>query len=120
MPTAENVLWSVLSVVLLVAGVGAFIWSWSFGRKYGEEDFKPLARDPLAALALTRTWHLQSALLWIAIAFLAAGLFPASVINGDRDPEYQKLGVDLLFGALVVAVASSRPRREAKMGRPWR
>lgn len=85
-----------------------------------EEDFKPLARHPLAALALTRTWHLQSALLWITTAFLAAGLFLASVINGGRDPKYQKLGVDLPFGALVVAVVSSRPRREAKMDCSWR
>lgn len=157
-PTAENVLWSVLSVVLLVAGIGAFIWIWSFGRKHGEEDSKPLARDPLAALALTpsqralwkylgvvvalfglqvllggftahytvegqafygletsrwlpyaltRTWHIQSAMFWIATAFLAAGLFLAPVINGGRDPKYQKLGVDLLFVALLVVVAGS-------------
>ncbi|WP_136162994.1 nitric-oxide reductase large subunit [Sphingomonas flavalba] len=56
--------------------------------------------------ALTRTWHVQSAVLWIATAFLAAGLFLAPIIHGG-DPKYQKLGVDLLFWALIVVVAGS-------------
>lgn len=56
---------------------------------------------------LTRTWHLQSAIFWIATAFLTAGLFLAPIINGGKDPKYQKLGVDILFGALIVVVAGS-------------
>lgn len=56
--------------------------------------------------ALTRTWHVQSAVLWIATAFLATGLFVAPVINGG-DPKYQKLGVDILFWALILVVAGS-------------
>jgi len=56
--------------------------------------------------ALTRTWHVQSAVMWIATAFLAAGLFLAPVIHGG-DPKYQKLGVDILFWALIVVVAGS-------------
>lgn len=57
--------------------------------------------------SLTRTWHLQAAIFWIATAFLSAGLFLAPVINGGNDPKYQKLGVNILFGALVVVVAGS-------------
>lgn len=57
--------------------------------------------------SLTRTWHLQSAIFWIATAFLTAGLFLAPIINGGKDPKYQKLGVDILFGALIVVVAGS-------------
>ena len=57
--------------------------------------------------ALTRTWHIQSAVLWIATAFLAAGLFLAPLINGGVDPKYQKLGVDILFWALIVVVVGS-------------
>jgi nitric oxide reductase subunit B len=57
--------------------------------------------------SLARTWHLQSAVLWIATAFLAAGLFLAPVINGGADPRHQKLGVDILFWALVLVVAGS-------------
>src|SRR3546814_19451974 len=56
--------------------------------------------------ALTRTWHVQSAVLWIATAFLAAGLFLAPVIHGG-DPKHQKLGVDLLFWALILVVVGS-------------
>jgi nitric oxide reductase subunit B len=57
--------------------------------------------------ALTRTWHVQSALFWIATGFLAAGLFLTPLINGGRDPKYQRLGVEILFGALLVVVAGS-------------
>ena len=46
--------------------------------------------------ALVRTWHIQTALFWIATAFLAAGLFLAPIINGGKDPKWQKLGVDIL------------------------
>jgi nitric oxide reductase subunit B len=157
LPTAENIVWSIISVVLLIAGVGGLIWVWAFLRKQDEE---PVAatKDPLSLVALTpsqralgkylflvvalfsfqvllggftahytiegqefyginlsqwfpyslvRTWHIQSALFWIATGFLAAGLFLAPIINGGRDPKYQKLGVDILFWALVVVVAGS-------------
>lgn len=157
-PTAENVVWSIASVVVLLAGVGLLIWAWAFLR--GKEDPLPPApaRDPLTTFALTpsqralgkylflvvallsfqvliggftahytvegqkfygidmsqwfpyslvRTWHLQSALFWIATGFLAAGLFLAPLINGGKDPKYQKLGVDVLFWALVVVVVGS-------------
>ena len=47
-------------------------------------------RDPIAEYlpySLTRTWHLQTAMFWIATAFLAAGLFlaPAVVGGGAMD-----------------------------------
>ncbi|MBV6273109.1 nitric-oxide reductase large subunit [Alcaligenaceae bacterium CGII-47] len=57
--------------------------------------------------ALTRTWHLQLAIFWIATAFLSVGLFLAPVINGGKDPKFQKLGVDILFWALIVVVVGS-------------
>ncbi|MCK9507070.1 MAG: nitric-oxide reductase large subunit [Pigmentiphaga sp.] len=57
--------------------------------------------------SLTRTWHLQLAIFWIATAFLSAGLFLAPIINGGKDPKYQALGVHILFGALLVVVAGS-------------
>lgn len=67
----------------------------------------PRRRTPLGRLnaiqrryALVRTWHIQSALFWIATGFLAVGLFLAPLINGGKDPRYQKLGVDILFWAL--------------------
>ncbi len=57
--------------------------------------------------SLTRTWHLQLAIFWIATAFLSVGLFLAPVINGGKDPKFQKLGVDILFWALIVVVGGS-------------
>ncbi|MBL3555402.1 MULTISPECIES: nitric-oxide reductase large subunit [Marinobacter] len=156
-PSAENVVWSLISVVLLIAGVGGLIWAWAFLRKEDEEPKAPL-KDPLSAVGLTpsqqalgkylllvvglftfqvmlggftahytvegqsfygintsewfpysllRTWHIQAAMFWIATGFLAAGLFLAPIINGGKDPKFQKLGVDVLFWALVVVVAGS-------------
>src|SRR5690606_11148916 len=57
--------------------------------------------------SLTRTWRIQSALFWIATGFLALGLFLAPVINGGKDPKFQKLGVDVLFWALVFVCVGS-------------
>ncbi|AJD46636.1 nitric oxide reductase large subunit [Isoalcanivorax pacificus W11-5] len=157
-PTAENVVWSIISVVLLVAGIGFLIFGWAFLRRHDEADPPAPAQDPLSLVSLTpsqralgkylflvvalftfqvflggavahytiegqhfygfnlstyfpysllRTWHIQSALFWIATGFLAAGLFLAPIINGGKDPKYQKLGVDVLFWALVVVVVGS-------------
>lgn len=156
-PTAENIVWSVISIILLIAGVGGLIWAWAFLRKEEKDHDAPI-KDPLTNFALTpsqqalgkylflvvalftfqvfiggftahytlegqsfygidvsqwfpyslvRTWHIQSALFWIATGFLAAGLFLAPIINGGKDPAYQKLGVDILFWALVIVVVGS-------------
>lgn len=55
---------------------------------------------------ITRTWHTQLGIFWIATAWLAAGLFVAPSIGGG-DPPHQRLGVHLLLGALVLVVAGS-------------
>ena len=157
-PTAENIVWSVVSVACMMAGVGLMVWFWAFFRKQEEEVLVLPKHDPLAGIALTpsqralakyaflvvalfiaqiflgaftahytvegqtfygidisqyfpyaltRTWHLQTALWWIAGGFLAIGLFLAPYINGGKDPKGQKLGVDLLFWALVIVVVGS-------------
>ena len=157
-PSAENVIWSISSVVTLIFGIGSVIWIWAFFTRHEHEEIVVPERDPLtlvkltpsqkalgkyllivAALfftqvmlggftahytvegqdfygipvadwlpySLTRTWHIQSAIFWIATGFLAAGLFLVPIINGGKDPKFQKLGVDLLFWALIVVVAGS-------------
>ena len=157
-PTPENVIWSIASIVFLIAGIGFVVWIWSFKRREDEKDPVAPEVDPLTKLQLTpsqkalgkylftvlalffvqvnlgavvahytvegqefygldisqylpyslvRTWHIQAALFWIAMAFLAGGLFLAPIINGGKDPKYQKLGVDVLFWALVVLVVGS-------------
>lgn len=157
-PSSENVVWSIASVVVLLAGVGFLVWGWSFLRRQEEAEPPAPERDPLTRFALTpsqhalgkylflvvalfcfqvllggftahytvegqefyginvsqwfpyaltRTWHIQSALFWIATGFLALGLFLAPIINGGKDPRFQKLGVDVLFWALVFVCVGS-------------
>jgi nitric oxide reductase subunit B len=148
--------WSIASVVVMMAGVGFLVWGWAFLRDHDEADPAP-ARDPLSrvcahasqrAWASTCSWwwrcscfqvfsaaftahytvegqllrhrrvavvpvfagaHLAhpGALFWIATGFLAVGLFLAPLINGGKDPKFQKLGVDVLFWALVVVCVGS-------------
>ncbi|RMH33374.1 MAG: nitric-oxide reductase large subunit [Acidobacteria bacterium] len=55
---------------------------------------------------VSRTWHVQLGIFWIATAWLAAGLFIAPFVCG-YEPKYQRLGVDILFVALLVVVIGS-------------
>ena len=56
--------------------------------------------------SISRTWHVQLAIFWIATSWLATGLYYAPAISG-HEPRFQKLGVNLLFGALLVIVVGS-------------
>ena len=56
--------------------------------------------------SLSRTWHVQIAIFWIATSWLATGLYYAPAVSGV-EPKYQRLGVNLLFGALLVIVIGS-------------
>ncbi len=56
--------------------------------------------------AVTRTWHVQLAIFWIATSWLATGLYYAPAISGI-EPKFQRLGVNVLFGALLVIVVGS-------------
>lgn len=56
--------------------------------------------------SITRTWHIQLAIFWIATSWLATGLYIAPSLSG-RDPKHQKIGVNVLFVALLIVVAGS-------------
>ena len=56
--------------------------------------------------AVTRTWHLQIAIFWIATSWLATGLYVGPAVSG-HEPKYQRLGVNALFGALILVVGGS-------------
>lgn len=56
--------------------------------------------------SITRTWHIQLAIFWIATSWLATGLYIAPSLAG-RDPKLQKAGVNVLFVALLIVVAGS-------------
>ncbi len=154
-PTSAAIVWSMVSVVLLLAGVGAMVWY--FGARKAVEHVTFPETDPLlrwtatpsqratmkyflvvAALflvqivagaitahygvegdglfgfpldrylpySIVRTWHLQIGIFWIATAWLATGLYIAPAIGG-REPKGQRLGVNVLFGALILVVGGS-------------
>ena len=56
--------------------------------------------------SLVRTWHVQLGILWIATSWLATGLCLGPAIAG-REPSFQRLGVNLLFVALLIVVGGS-------------
>lgn len=173
-PTGNAILWSVFSVIMLLAGVGGLVWYMGFKRGQKEDD-EPLLpkRDPflsfnvtpsqratlkyflvVAALIITqllmggivahygvegqgfygiplakylpysiaRTWHLQLGIFWIATSWLATGLFIAPAIGG-REPKGQRLGVNILFGALILVVGGSMTGEwlgiQQKLGNLW-
>ncbi len=75
---------------------------------YGVEGkgFYGLSLDNILPYSVTRTWHLQLALFWIATSWLAAGLYIAPAVSG-HEPKFQKLGVNFLFFALLIIVVGS-------------
>jgi len=56
--------------------------------------------------SVSRTWHIQIAIFWIATSWLATGLYYAPAISG-HEPKFQRLGVNFLFIALLVIVVGS-------------
>ncbi|MFT5820710.1 MAG: nitric oxide reductase subunit B [Crocinitomix sp.] len=56
--------------------------------------------------SVTRTWHTQLAVFWIAATWLATGLFLAPMISG-RTFKYQVFGINFLFVALIIIVLGS-------------
>jgi nitric oxide reductase subunit B len=62
--------------------------------------------DRYLPYAVTRTWHLQLAIFWIATSWLATGLYVGPAVTG-HEPKYQRLGVNVLFGALILVVGGS-------------
>jgi nitric oxide reductase subunit B len=56
--------------------------------------------------SLTRTWHTQLAVLWIATAWLGMGLYIGPAISG-HEPKFQRLGVNVLWTCLLVIVVGA-------------
>jgi nitric oxide reductase subunit B len=155
-PTGDALVWTGVSVLVLLAGIGAFVWYYA-GQLDDPVPSTVPSTDPLLGwrltpsqrathkyfvvvaglfllqiltgaitahyavegdglygiplsrwlpYAVTRTWHLQLGLFWIATSWLAAGLFIGPMVAG-HEPAGQRLGVNLLFGALVLVVGGS-------------
>jgi nitric oxide reductase subunit B len=153
--TTGAAIWSMVSIILLIAGVAAMIWYHTAHRD--AEDPTPPKADPLSGAKATasmratrkyffvviglflvqiamgaltahyavegqaffgiplaevlpytasRTIHTQFGVFWIATAWLATGLYIAPLLSG-HEPKLQKLGVDVLFWALIAIVVGS-------------
>lgn len=94
--------WVVAGLFLLQMGLGIIT------AHYGVEGdgFFGIPLAKWLPYSVTRTWHTQLGIFWIATSWLAAGLFIAPLASGT-EPKYQKLGVNVLLGALVVVVVGS-------------
>ncbi|MGO9242906.1 MAG: nitric-oxide reductase large subunit [Bryobacteraceae bacterium] len=155
-PTGETVMWTGVSILMLLGGLCAMIW-WYASQEKKEGIHEPPKTDPLGnwratpsqratlkyfwvvallilvqmlmgvvtahygvegngfygiplakvlPYSISRTWHVQTGIFWIATAWLAAGLFIAPLVS-NYEPKFQRLGVNVLFGALLVIVAGS-------------
>ncbi|AYM99156.1 MULTISPECIES: nitric-oxide reductase large subunit [Chryseobacterium] len=75
---------------------------------YGVEGsgFYGFPLDEFLPQSISRSWHVQLAIFWIATSWLATGLYIAPAVSG-YEPKYQVLGVNILFGALLIVVFGS-------------
>ncbi len=91
---------------------------------YGVEGsgFYGIPLDRWLPYSVTRTWHLQIGLFWIATSWLATGLYVAPAVSG-AEPKGQRLGVNVLFGALIFVVVGSLAGEwmsiQHKLGNLW-
>jgi len=171
-PSSGTIMWSIISFVLLLAGVGGMVWYFASQPRSVEHELLPKT-DPLLGLsptpsqratvkyffvvaalwvvqvalgaitahygvegsgfygipldrwlpyAITRTWHLQIGIFWIATSWLATGLYVAPAVSGV-EPKGQRLGVNVLFGALIFVVVGSLAGEwmsiQHKLGNLW-
>src|SRR5690606_4563836 len=149
-PPGHLLIWTVFSVLFLIAGIA--LLGWHYARQRDDAPATLPASDPLALIRITpsmratakyfwlvvalflvqillgaitahyqvegqeaygfalaeilpyslsRTWHTQLAVLWIATAWLGMGLYIGPAISG-HEPKYQRFGVNFLFVALIV------------------
>jgi nitric oxide reductase subunit B len=70
-PTASIVIWSVISFVVLLAGVGAMVWYFAAQRhKAGEEAVEVPQTDPLLALKATPSMKATLKYFWVVAALI--------------------------------------------------
>ena len=156
-PAPSLIIWTGVSVIALLAGIGALSWRMAVERRKGTGEEPAPESDPLleieptpsmratlkyfwtaAALllvqvllgavtahyavegtgfygiplarwlpyAVTRTWHLQLGIFWIATTWLATGLFVAPAVSG-HEPKGQRALVNVLWVCLLVIVVGS-------------
>lgn len=160
-PPSSLFMWSFISIVLLLAGIGALVWYYARQFDVWRQDLEPedgfANEDRIGAAEITpsmkatakyfwvvvalfgvqillgiltahyqvegqglyglpfvdylpyavsRTWHTQLSVLWIATSWLATGLYVAPLLSG-HEPKFQRFGVNFLFISLLVIVIGS-------------
>lgn len=153
-PPAQFVIWSIVSVIVLIAAIAGFLFLYLI--QGDPNEVQQLSQRPAVRLAspsqkltgllfavamglfllqilmgmvtahdavegdgfyglplqrwlpygASRSWHLQSALFWIATCWLAAGLYFAPRFSG-KEPRGQAWGTAALLGTLAVVVLGS-------------
>ena len=91
--------WVVLALFLAQILLGAIT---AHFQVEGQEAYG-FALSEYLPYSLARTWHTQLAVLWIATAWLATGLYIAPALSG-HEPKYQRFGVNFLFVSLLLIV----------------
>lgn len=94
--------WVVLALFLVQIALGA---TTAHYQVEGQELYGLQLADFLP-YSLTRSWHTQLAVLWIATAWLGTGLFIGPAITG-HEPKFQRLGVNFLFVCLLIIVVGA-------------
>jgi len=71
-PTSSIILWSVLSVIALLAGIGGMVWYYAKLRhsEDGDEPAVP-GRDPLLGITMTPSMRATLKYFWIVVALIA-------------------------------------------------
>jgi nitric oxide reductase subunit B len=102
MKATAKYFWIVLALFLVQILLGAITAHYSVE---GQELYGFNLAEVLP-YSLTRTWHTQLAVLWIATAWLGTGLYIGPAISG-HEPKYQRLGVNVLWVCLLVIVVGA-------------
>jgi nitric oxide reductase subunit B len=92
----------VIGLILAQIGMGAITAHYAVE---GQAFFGIPLADVLP-YTVSRTIHTQMGIFWIATAWLATGLYIAPLLSG-HEPKLQKLGVNVLFYALLFIVVGS-------------
>ncbi|MEG0262809.1 nitric-oxide reductase large subunit [Citrobacter freundii] len=93
-------------VVIALFMVQIFLGSMTAHYSVEGQDFFGIPLSKILPYTVLRSWHTQLSVLWIATAWLATGLYIAPLISG-KEPAFQRLGVNILFVALLILVVGS-------------
>ncbi|MFV0645675.1 MAG: cbb3-type cytochrome c oxidase subunit I, partial [Sphingomonadaceae bacterium] len=99
MKATAKYFWVVIALMLVQIALGATTAHY----QVEGQDLYGFDLSQILPYSLTRSWHTQLAVLWIATAWLGTGLYIAPAISG-YEPKFQRAGVNFLFVCLLIIV----------------